>query len=150
MFVFVFFLYLFYFDVCICICFSFVFVLYFVHVLSLKYLIHIMWYGCVNSFPFHLNCAKHKQWSWFEALSYMKSKFHMQIDEIRHGHAKIKHGRATWCSFHSKFLFHALRTLHSLSVGRKNKNFQVNFIYLVYFNVFRIFNSSRIVVVIFQ
>ena len=88
-------------DICACVIF-FVFVLVlclfyilcFVHVLCLKYLIHVMWYGCVNSFSFHLNCAKHKQWSWFEALSCMNSYFNMQIVEIRHVHAIFEHGRA--------------------------------------------------------
>ena len=37
------------------------FILCLVHVLCLKYLINIMCCGCVNLFPFHLNCAKHRQ-----------------------------------------------------------------------------------------
>ena len=60
----------------------------------LCYLLNVMCCGCINSFHFHLNYAKHMRWSWFEALSCKKSKSNVQIDEIRHSHAKIKHGRA--------------------------------------------------------
>ena len=70
------------------------YVLCFVHVLCLKYLLNVMYCGYVNSFPFHLNYAKHKQWSWFGALACMNSKFNVQIIEIRYGHATFEHGRA--------------------------------------------------------
>ena len=39
--------------------------------------------------------------------------------QLRHNHAKIEHGRATWWCSHPKFLFLVLRIMQSLSVGEE-------------------------------
>ena len=47
-----------------------------------------------------------------------------------------------------KNFFFTLRTMHSLSVGEENQSFSSLTLLFCYFNVFRIYNSNRIVVFI--
>ena len=54
-----------------------------------------MFYDYVNLLPFHLSYVIHMQRRWFQALKDVNVSFIVPGYVIRHGHAKIQHGRAT-------------------------------------------------------